>query len=164
MNEAKENVKKYESFKIFGLIVGILATALGSKLLTVEDRSSFGGFIFICGIAVLGSALLCRQVAKEYTKEVEQEVGQLDKHLSETQQLLKKLYELDYIFPKYRNFVAICSIYEYFVSGRCTEYEGLKIYRIDQWVNDRAVHQKFDAVTYYTCIYAMHLLISGLIN
>lgn len=124
MNEAKENVQKYESFKIFGLIVGILATALGSKLLTVEDRSSFGGFIFICGIAMLGSALLCRQVAKEYTKEVEQEVGQLDKHLSETQQLLKKLYELDYIFPKYRNFVAICSIYEYFVSGRCTELTG----------------------------------------
>ena len=36
----------------------------------------------------------------------------------------KKLYDLDYIFPKYRNFAAICSIYEYFVSGRCTELTG----------------------------------------
>ena len=37
---------------------------------------------------------------------------------------LKQLYSLDIIFPKYRNFVAISQIYEYYMSGRCTELEG----------------------------------------
>ena len=184
IKDAEAGAEKNGSFKIFGLIAGILATALGFKLLTVEDVEFFGGFIFFCGIAMLVSARSCRKEAEyyrkqaeEYTNKVEQkkleynrqleeykqqvadnenkykkdldayeisvkraggryrkameryksvehEVGQLDKHLSETQQILKKLYDLDYIFPKYRNFAAICSIYEYFVSGRCTELTG----------------------------------------
>lgn len=39
-------------------------------------------------------------------------------------QALKQLYDLDIIFPKYRNFIAISQIYEYYMSGRCTTLEG----------------------------------------
>lgn len=52
------------------------------------------------------------------------EVEKLDKPLEETQALLAKLYDEDIIFPKYRNMIAMCSIYEYFASGRCTELTG----------------------------------------
>lgn len=46
------------------------------------------------------------------------------KKLYETQRLLNKLYDKNIIFPKYRNLVALCTIYEYFLSGRCDELEG----------------------------------------
>lgn len=37
---------------------------------------------------------------------------------------LKKIYSANIIYPKYRNFIAVLSIYEYFVSGRCDELTG----------------------------------------
>lgn len=44
--------------------------------------------------------------------------------LSETRNVLSRLYESNIIYPKYRNMVAMCSIYEYFATGRCTELTG----------------------------------------
>lgn len=38
--------------------------------------------------------------------------------------LLNKLYSKNIIFPKYRNFLAIAQIYEYLLSGRCSQLEG----------------------------------------
>ena len=37
---------------------------------------------------------------------------------------LKKIYGANIIYPKYRNLIAVLSIYEYFVSGRCDELTG----------------------------------------
>ena len=37
---------------------------------------------------------------------------------------LEKLYDLDVIYPKYRNLVAVTTIYEYLVSGRCDTLDG----------------------------------------
>lgn len=45
-------------------------------------------------------------------------------NISACQNTLNQLYDLDIIFPKYRNFIAISQIYEYYMSGRCTELEG----------------------------------------
>ena len=44
--------------------------------------------------------------------------------LSETKECLAKLYDKDIIFGKYRNMVAMTSIYEYFASGRVSELTG----------------------------------------
>lgn len=44
--------------------------------------------------------------------------------LKETTSILNKYYDTDIIFPKYRNLVALCSIYEYFLSGRCSKLTG----------------------------------------
>lgn len=52
------------------------------------------------------------------------QVELLDAPLDETQKLLEALYAKDIIFEKYRNLVAISTIYEYFASGRCTELTG----------------------------------------
>ncbi len=46
------------------------------------------------------------------------------KNVNSCNQALKQLYDLDIIFPKYRNFIAISQIYEYYMSGRCTSLEG----------------------------------------
>jgi len=51
-------------------------------------------------------------------------VLQMDEPYESAKQILQQLYDLDIIFPKYRNMIAICSIYEYFASGRCTELTG----------------------------------------
>lgn len=62
--------------------------------------------------------------ANEAYLSASKEVKKLDKPLEETQAILNKLYDADIIFPKYRNMVAMCTIYEYFASGRCTELTG----------------------------------------
>lgn len=37
---------------------------------------------------------------------------------------LKKFYQLGYIYPKYQNYACVCSLYEYFASGRCDSLSG----------------------------------------
>lgn len=44
--------------------------------------------------------------------------------LEEASNLLNKLYSMDIIHPKYRNFVAVAQFLEYLDTGRCTELEG----------------------------------------
>lgn len=44
--------------------------------------------------------------------------------LEKTKSNLESLYNTGIIFPKYRNFVAVCSMYEYFGSGRVDSLEG----------------------------------------
>ena len=40
------------------------------------------------------------------------------------EEALQAVYDENVIFPKYRNFVAITTINEYLMSGRCSELEG----------------------------------------
>jgi hypothetical protein len=64
------------------------------------------------------------QKAEKAFRDASVEVAKLDKPLTETQTLLNRIYAMDIIFPKYRNMIAMCTIYEYFASGRCTELTG----------------------------------------
>ena len=41
-----------------------------------------------------------------------------------TIELLNNYYDKNIIYPKYRDLVALCMIYEYLVSGRCLTLEG----------------------------------------
>ena len=45
-------------------------------------------------------------------------------NIQECQTALKKLYDMDVIFPKYRNLLAVAQIYEYIAAGRCSKLEG----------------------------------------
>jgi len=45
-------------------------------------------------------------------------------HEDKTYDLLQQIYSMNLIHPKYRNFVAIAQILEYFDTGRCTELGG----------------------------------------
>ena len=51
-------------------------------------------------------------------------VAEMEKVYADTQQLLQSVYDIDVIFPKYRNLVAVTTILEYLESGRCTELTG----------------------------------------
>lgn len=44
--------------------------------------------------------------------------------LAESEEHMQKIYAKNIVFPKYRNLVMICSLYEYICSGRCAELEG----------------------------------------
>ena len=72
----------------------------------------------------------CQKAEEEYQHKMElfhhaeEAVAQLDAPLKETENNLDKLYNVDVIYSKYRNMVAICSFYEYFLSGRCTKLTG----------------------------------------
>lgn len=48
----------------------------------------------------------------------------LKQEVSKNEGLLKRLYSLDIIFPKYRNMVAVITMLEYLESGRCSRLTG----------------------------------------
>lgn len=57
-------------------------------------------------------------------KELEVDLSSLKTKISDSESLLRTIYDKDLIFPKYRNLVAVSSIYEYLSSGRCEALEG----------------------------------------
>lgn len=59
----------------------------------------------------------CDKIQKEYSE-------QILVTISNSEKLLTQLYAQDIIHPKYRNFLAIAQIYEYFDTGRCIELVG----------------------------------------
>lgn len=62
------------------------------------------------------------RVNKEYKEKIflEQNLHEITERRNQTQQVLERVYSLNIIYPKYRNLTMICSIYEYFISGRCS--------------------------------------------
>lgn len=52
------------------------------------------------------------------------EIRLLQKQNEDSKRNLEQIYTLNIIFPKYRNLVMLCSIYEYICAGRCTTLEG----------------------------------------
>lgn len=70
---------------------------------------------------------LCKAKKEEiaqYINGVHEETNRLTHPLTELKQTLSHLYDKNIIYPKYRNMVAVCTIFEYLESGRCTELEG----------------------------------------
>ena len=67
-----------------------------------------------------------QRVQKEKTQiiEIEETISLMEEKQAKTEQLLRKYYALNIIYPKYRNFAAMCSIYEYLESGKCDGLTG----------------------------------------
>lgn len=59
-----------------------------------------------------------------YNRETDEQLKRFDEVKAILQTSLTELYSLNIVYSKYRNFVTIATIYEYFDSGRCTELEG----------------------------------------
>lgn len=51
-------------------------------------------------------------------------IAEMETKNAEIAKTLARLYDVDVLFPKYRNLVAVCSLYEYFISGRFTSLTG----------------------------------------
>lgn len=49
---------------------------------------------------------------------------EVEKGLAESKDCLQKIYAKNIIFPKYRNFAMVASLYEYVSAGRCSTLEG----------------------------------------
>lgn len=49
---------------------------------------------------------------------------QIQKALVSSHENLERMYAYNVVFPKYRNYVMVSSIYEYICAGRCTTLEG----------------------------------------
>lgn len=60
----------------------------------------------------------------DYNKETAEQLQKFNEVKTTLQNSLTKLYSQNVIYAKYRNLVAVATIYEYFDSGRCTELEG----------------------------------------
>ena len=105
-----------------------------------------GGVTFFFGVLVSKDDY--RRAVKEYNKQVEQynkelasdaqrvkaervKKTALESNLEllreasgKTNGCLQKLYNKNILYPKYRNYACVCTLYEYFDSGRCTTLEG----------------------------------------
>ncbi len=64
------------------------------------------------------------EVARNRYQLAENEIAKMEHTLSETEDVLQKLYAAGPIFPKYQTLIAISTMYEYFVTGRCSELTG----------------------------------------
>lgn len=64
------------------------------------------------------------QETKKYLDVCHQSLENIDNAEWMLKDALEKLYDLDVIYPKYRNLVAVTTIYEYLVSGRCDTLDG----------------------------------------
>lgn len=62
--------------------------------------------------------------AKSKSLALTNELDVLHQKQTEIQSTLDAYYSLDILYPKYRNFAAVSSIYEYLLSGRCTSLTG----------------------------------------
>ena len=77
------------------------------------------------------AAIKNMQLSEEYSKELvvhnsqtDSVVAELAKTDEKLQTSLNNLYDKNVIYGKYRNFVAVATLYEYIDSGRCSELEG----------------------------------------
>lgn len=66
------------------------------------------------------------RVARENTEKAfwVSEIAEMEKRISSSKKILTSIYGKDLIFPKYRNLIAVCSLYEYICAGRCSSLEG----------------------------------------
>lgn len=65
-----------------------------------------------------------KRIARHNFELICEDYNKISSNYEQTKDILEKLYLLDIIFPKYREMAAMCTIYEYFASGRCSELEG----------------------------------------
>ncbi len=102
-----------------GIILPVLAVILCIMLLISDSRDKEKAYINKCKeIKDKNSKNITLVNNQNNIIDVSEE--QLKSAYNNTDKALQKAYSMDIIYPKYRNFVAMASIYEYFDSGRCT--------------------------------------------
>lgn len=76
------------------------------------------------------------QSNRETAGRLSQEIAVLERQAASTQRNLDALYAKGIIYAKYRNLVAICSICEYFLAGRCSSLgDAYNLFETEQRAN-----------------------------
>jgi len=92
-------------------------------------------------------SLVNNQLADLFNPRIGQAQSGLKDRLTTISSLLNSLYDMDVLYPKYRNLVAVSSIAEYLDSGRCSELgDAYNIYEEERRL-DRII-EKLDVVIY----------------
>ena len=112
-----------------------------------------------------------KQTAEAYRQQVENS-------FISSRRNLEKMYSYNIVFPKYRNYVMVSSIYEYLCAGRCTTLEGhegaynileLEI-RLDRIITqlDRILENlaaiRANQYTLYTCLQDTNQMMDALLK
>lgn len=61
---------------------------------------------------------------KTLQTDIPREIAVSEEKYRQTREVLKKYYDMGFIYPKYRGLVPICTLYEYLESGRCFSLLG----------------------------------------
>jgi len=122
---------------ILGLIAILIKNSIKAKEINLKNAAAIAEYKLDkknCEIeyqkAMQQYAIACENADKEYQhrldqyEEAQKAISQMEESLSETEMALDKLYEIGWLYPKYHSFIAVCSIYEYFLTGRCAELTG----------------------------------------
>ena len=148
------NERGFEAYFWGRLLIPVCVISLVLALLFSSDFLLIcgGGGLLICGGACIIGKLIYdddyQKEMKEYNKKVEEykkclvddakrvdaervKDAALESSYSvlrsaneKTKNCLQQLYSKNVLYPKYRNYACVCTLYEYFDSGRCTTLEG----------------------------------------
>ena len=127
---------------------GFLDNFIGGGGDELTDPYVIPGMIIGCGIALFYGIYNMLTLNKEYSTNIQkfkhrkEEVERVSANnisllknidvalrkcrneYTQTSDVLKRYYNLGYIYPKYRGLIPVCTIYEYLDSGRCFTLEG----------------------------------------
>lgn len=124
-------------FKQFGSYFGIVMAGLVIAGVIVDKKSREKSYKQKINKYDEDCATLQATIQEEKTlrlKEIEKlktqkqiaevERQQVENALASSRRNLEKMYSYNIVFPKYRNYVMVSSIYEYLCAGRCTALDG----------------------------------------
>lgn len=112
---------------IAGLFVGAIIGIIGSIILeamSARDVEKRNQEIAETNRQITMQNEKNKSIANQKINLLKQQQNNIKSSWNNTRKILDDFYSCNVIFPKYRNFIAISSIYEYFSSGRCSQLEG----------------------------------------
>lgn len=120
----------YKEFWICVLISTVLFTIIGFIFGFIEGKCSYGDKKKAYEIEVARYNEIVRRDNLRVNndlkkkKKIRAQILSLDNKRGEISIVLSKMYGLNVLYPKYRNLVAVATIYEYFDAGRCSTLQG----------------------------------------
>lgn len=111
----------------YGAIIGAIAGFIYMLYTYMSDLQEVKQYnkdaaIYNTRLAKKNDIMKKRNSEKIRICEQEQEV--IKKQYNETSALLQEAYQLNILHPKYQNLIAVCSLCEYFETGRCSQLTG----------------------------------------
>ena len=115
----------YTTF-IGAIVCGVLWVGSGIiyGILEWKNTSEYNDQIEIDNNLITQQNKVNKDLSEKQAYILSKELSKIKALSNSTSETLNKFYDLNIIYPKYRNFVAISSFYEYFKSGRCNMLKG----------------------------------------
>lgn len=115
---------------VFALIVGLIALAISmvnaaeaQHSADAQSKKNYDNAVKAYNEAVKLEKLRVQRELPRKTL-LQKQLKEMKDANQKTKATLEKLYEKNIIHKKYRGFIPVCSLYEYFDTGVCTQLEG----------------------------------------